>query len=280
MLDIDFYTKKYFYWDKPCIYKKGNHEITIYPIKLEDSEEFLNASSVLSIDKDSLASVDIIQMSYLSFIVKVLFKQNKTCVEYLSYILKKCLDMDNPKIGMDSHNKKMIFDDDKDIFITEKEFEDVRRLILYQNILSYDDSYIDPDLKNAIMETNRLRNRDIDFPDVERRMAIITSHCGLTKEYQQNMTYRAHSKLFKEICGDVDFNTTRSIALLNGKDLEHWIYKKKKDKYSDYIMTLEDYNKSMGGDGNVADGKIRASKNMPQDGAALDAMFNMHVNSK
>lgn len=280
MLDIDFYTKKYFYWDKPCIYKKDNHEITIYPIKLEDSEEFLNASSVLSIDKDSLASVDIIQMSYLSFIVKVLFRQNKTYVEYLSYILKKCLDMDNPKIGMDSHNKKMIFDDDKDIFITEKEFEDVRRLILYQNILSYDDSYIDPDLKNAIMETNRLRNRDIDFPDVERRMAIITSHCGLTKEYQQNMTYRAHSKLFKEICGDVDFNTTRSIALLNGKDLEHWIYKKKKDKYSDYIMTLEDYNKSMGGDGNVADGKIRASKNMPQDGAALDAMFNMHVNSK
>ena len=52
------------------------------------------------------------------------------------------------------------------------------------------------------------------------------------------------------------------------------------DKYSDYIMTLEDYNKSMGGDGKVADGKIRASKNMPTDGAALDAMYNMNTNSK
>ena len=45
-------------------------------------------------------------------------------------------------------------------------------------------------------------------------------------------------------------------------------------------MTLEDYNKSMGGDGQVADGKIRASKNMPTDGAALDAMYNMNTNSK
>ena len=96
------------------------------------------------------------------------------------------------------------------------------------------------------------------------------------------MTYRSFNLLFNEVCEEVDFLTTRPIALYAGKakDMEHWMYKKKKDKYSVYIMTLEDYNKSMGGDGQVSDGKIRASNNMPTDGATLDAMYNMNTNSK
>ena len=94
----------------------------------------------------------------------------------------------------------------------------------------------------------------------ERKIAIVAAHTGYDKEKLYTMTYRSLNLLFNEVCEEVDFLTTLPIALYAGKakDMEHWIYKKKKDKYSDYIMTLEDYNKSMGGDGNVADSEIRA----------------------
>lgn len=247
MLDIEYYKHKYFIFDKPCIYKKNNKEFTLYPVSLEDSEDFLKASQIISIDKNSLSSVEIIQMTYLKFICSVLFR-NKNNINDFVTILRLSLHMYNPKIGIDANNKYVIFDEDADISIAEREFEDIRRLILYQNIVSFDDSYIDPDLKKAIDETNKLRNKDIDFPDIERKMAIITSHCGISKLDQQKMTYRAHTMLWNEVCSDIDFSTTRAVALFSGEKTEHWIYKKKKDKLDDYIISGEKFADKLGAD--------------------------------
>lgn len=245
MLDIEYYKHKYFIFDKPCIYKKNNKEFTLYPVSLEDSEDFLKASQIISIDKNSLSSVEIIQMTYLKFICSVLFR-NKNNINDFVTILRLSLHMYNPKIGIDANNKYVVFDEDADINIAEREFEDIRRLILYQNIVSFDDSYIDPDLKKAIDETNKLRNKDIDFPDIERKMAIITSHCGISKLDQQKMTYRAHTMLWNEVCSDIDFSTTRAVALFSGEKTEHWIYKKKKDKMDDYIISGEKFADKLG----------------------------------
>lgn len=245
MLDIEYYKRKYFIFDKPCIYTKNNKEFTLYPVSLEDSEDFLKASQIISIDKNSLSSVEIIQMTYLKFICSVLFR-NKNNINDFVTILRLSLHMYNPKIGIDANNKYVVFDEDADISIAEREFEDIRRLILYQNIVSFDDSYIDPDLKKAIDETNKLRNKDIDFPDIERKMAIITSHCGISKLDQQKMTYRAHTMLWNEVCSDIDFSTTRAVALFSGEKTEHWIYKKKKDKMDDYIISGEKFADKLG----------------------------------
>lgn len=245
MLDIEYYKHKYFIFDKPCIYTKNNKEFTLYPVSLEDSEDFLKASQIISIDKNSLSSVEIIQMTYLKFICSVLFR-NKNNINDFVTILRLSLHMYNPKIGIDANNKYVVFDEDADISIAEREFEDIRRLILYQNILSFDDSYIDPDLKKAIDETNELRSKDIDFPDIERKMAIITSHCGIRKSEQQKMTYRAHTMLWNEVCADIEFSTSRSIALFSGEKIEHWIYKKKKDKMDDYIISGEKFADKLG----------------------------------
>ena len=81
MLDIEYYKHKYFIFDKPCIYTKNNKEFTLYPVSLEDSEDFLKASQIISIDKNSLSSVEIIQMTYLKFICSVLFR-NKNNIKF------------------------------------------------------------------------------------------------------------------------------------------------------------------------------------------------------
>ena len=73
-LNIDLYRRAYFYFDKPVDYVINDKILYIHPVLVKDSEIFLSSVSVLDADKNSSDSVEIIQMSYLDFIYKVLFQ--------------------------------------------------------------------------------------------------------------------------------------------------------------------------------------------------------------
>ena len=247
-IDIDFYKKAYFYFDKPVDYQIKDKLIKIYPVAVEDSEVFLSSMNILMVDKNSSPSVEIIQMSYLEFIYKFLF-QDQTNIDRFVNILKYCLHINSPYIGFDENNKPYLVDKENDILIGPKDFDNIKRLILYQNLIHYDDEYINPELKAAMSEVDELRNKGIDSPTIERRIAIITAHCGLSKQEQLKMTYRSHSLLFEEVYGEVEYTTLRPIALFggNGDKIDNWIYKKKKDKFDGYITDADKYSASMGG---------------------------------
>ena len=247
-IDIDFYKKAYFYFDKPVDYQIKDKLIKIYPIAVEDSEVFLSSMNILMVDKNSSPSVEIIQMSYLEFIYKFLF-QDQTNIDRFVNILKYCLHINSPYIGFDENNKPYLVDKENDILIGSKDFDNIKRLILYQNLIHYDDEYINPELKATMNEIDELRNKGIDSPTIERRIAIITAHCGLSKQEQLKMTYRSHSLLFEEVYGEVEYTTLRPIALFggNGDKIDNWIYKKKKDKFDGYITDADKYSASMGG---------------------------------
>ena len=247
-IDIDFYKKAYFYFDKPVDYQIKDKLIKIYPVAVEDSEVFLSSMNILMVDKNSSPSVEIIQMSYLEFIYKFLF-QDQTNIDRFVNILKYCLHINSPYIGFDENNKPYLVDKENDILIGPKDFDNIKRLILYQNLIHYDDEYINPELKAAMSEVDELRNKGIDSPTIERRIAIITAHCGLSKQEQLKMTYRSHSLLFEEVYGEVEYTTLRPIALFggNGDKIDNWIYKKKKDKFDGYVTDADKYSASMGG---------------------------------
>ena len=250
-LNLDLYRKAYFYFDLPVEYKIKENTLFIYPISVKDSEIFLSSLSVISIDKNAIDSVDIIQMSYLEFIYKVLFQEELNMSKFVS-ILKYCLHTENLKIGFDGKGKA-ILRINNDILITAKDFENIRRIILYQNLIHYDDEYINPEIKKMMGEVDAVKNVDVEPPTIERRMAIVTAHCGISKQEQMNMTYRSHSLLFEEVYGEVEFETTRPILLYAGKgnEIDHWIYKKKKDKYDGYMTDADSYAHSMGGNINA-----------------------------
>ena len=99
----------------------------------------------------------------------------------------------------------------------------------------------------------RIAAKEFNIPTIERKMAIITAHTGISKKEQMTMTLRSHSLLFEEVSGEVDFTTIRPVALFSGKgaDMEHWIYRKKKNKFDKYITQVDDYAKSMGAGKNI-----------------------------
>lgn len=250
-IDLDLLRRSYFYLDKPVEYKLQSKEtIKIYPVKLEDSEIFLSSVGLLKIDKNTTPNVEIIQMSYLQFICDILLNQNDDNRQRFLNLLILCLHRNDLMVFKNEKGKPFLADNNFGLVITHLDFEDIKRIILYQNILHYDDEYINPDLKQSMMEMDELRSKNIDIPTLERKIAIISAHTGITKKEQLEMTYRSHELLFEEVSGEIDFITIRPVAMYCGKGAEfgHWIYKKKKNKFDNYITNVDDYTKKMGGD--------------------------------
>lgn len=247
-VNIDLLKQYYFTFDLPVSYeldKKGNY-INIYPISLKDSSLFYSSCDILTIPKDEINSVEIIQMSYLEYLTRYEFQQ-EVQQKKLYFILSLCLKMNDPRLFLDEKKKIYIYDEKSGIKLTSKNFEDIRRIIMYQNIVGYDDEYINPELREAIEETKKLRFLNVEAPDLERKMAIISAHNGMTKKQQMEMSLREHEIVFQEICGEIEYMTARPIAVYAGKASEvNWIYPKKKGKLDDYISSVDDVKSKFG----------------------------------
>lgn len=252
-INIPYLEHSYFFIDKPVPYTVGDQTIYIKPIELIDSEIFLSSIDLFMIDKNSSPSVEIIQMSYLDFVLKVMLNNDDMNRHKLVNILYLSLGWESPAIKQNEKGKFLLCDVKTGISINSKQFEEIRRIILYQNIPHFDDSYVNPEIKEVMTEIDSIKNKDVEIPSLERKIGIITAHCGLPKHEQMLMTYRSHSILFEEVCGEIEFVTVRPIAVYSGKDndFDHWIYKKKKNKYDGYFTSEEQYSRSMGGDGRV-----------------------------
>ena len=257
-IDINIYREAYFTFDKPVPYKlKCNYELLIKPISLADSLVFITSYGILNIDKNSTNDVEVISMSYLKFLTKRVLPFSDVSKQQFVNICLLCLGFECPYVVFDDKDRPSLCniqkDTGKEIFsITAKEFDDIKKIILYQNLPNFDDSYINPELKERMEEVDALKNKDLETPSLERRMAIITSHCGISKKEQLGMTFRSHTILFQEVSSEVEYMCSKPIAIYGGKPEEcQWIFKKKRDKFEGYITSVENYNKSMGGSGSI-----------------------------
>ena len=250
-VNIDLLKTAYFPFDKAVPYKAGDKIIEIKPVKLIDSALYSASEPILKMDKNSINDVKIIQMSYLQFISDVLIPSDAIYATSLGTILLLCLGMTNPILQRDDKGKPYL--QDGDIVIKPSHFEEIMRIILYQNDARYDDEYINPDLKKAMQDMDKLKAKGKEPPNLERRMAIVTAHTGVPKKDLLEMTLRSFDALFSEVVGEVEFLTTRALILYSGQaeKADHWIFPKKKDKFEGYITDVGDYSKSMGGDGKV-----------------------------
>lgn len=277
-IDIESLKNNYFIFDKPVPYKlKCGVTISIEPVKIIDSMVFMSSYGILDIDKNQIGDADIIQMSYLKFLATQVFISEPIIQQFVNVCLL-CLGCSFPFIRFDDKGKAILSNVGKDDngnpyeiwSMTAKEFDNIRKIILYQNLPNYDDEYIDPELKKNMDEMDALRAKGVVPPSMERRMAIITSHTGISKKEQYEMTLRSHTALFEEVVTEVDYLATKGVAMYGGKAEEvQWVYKKAKGKYDDYITSPEKYNKSMGGDGHI-------SKSV-QSSEALSSQFDKFI---
>lgn len=251
LIDIPYLTNAYFQFDAPAPLKlKSKETIEIKPISLKDSAIFMSCVDVLMIDKNSTNSVEVIQMPYLQFLFQVIAQMDRQFYQKIVNLF--VLSCGIEWLNIAEENGKPYLVSDKFTKMTCKDFDNFRKIVLYQNILHYDDEYINPELRQAMDEVKALKAGNIDFPSTERQMAIITAHCGLPKREQLQMTMRAHSMLFEEVRGEVEYSAIKPIALYAGQGADvEWIFPKKSNKFDGYFVNEKNYNKQMGGNGQV-----------------------------
>lgn len=248
-VDIELLKLAYFALDEPVPYKlKTGQEIFVKPIMVKDSMLFMASVDVLKIDKNSLGSVEAIQASYLKFLQKMIFPSNDIMVQKFLNILDLCLELKGIYLYNDEMERTFI-QTESGIVISAKEFDDIAKIILYQNLPDYDDKYINPDIKKSMQEVDRLKNKDYESPDFERQIGIIESHTGILKEQLLKKTWRSFQILFREVCGEIEFYTMRpaAIAVGAGDKVDHYIFKKRKDKFDGYFVDMDKFSHEVTG---------------------------------
>lgn len=188
MFDIKKY-RQYLECDEPIPYKG----IVIYPVKIKDYSKFLFAANCLNIDKDML-SPEIAAMSYIDFLTMLMVTQehgDKMMSDFAT-LAKLCFHLDikdfNFNVEEDNHS---VFVVGKNVF-KKKEFDEIRRIILYQNIPGFDDSYVDPELAKALDEERELRSRKsgVSKRTFEDQIAALSVLTGFTFDYIYSMPIR------------------------------------------------------------------------------------------
>lgn len=248
MISVETILEEYVPFGTPIPF---NNDWKIYPVKVSDYFKWHKSYGTLTIDKNSLNNIEIIKMSYLRFILM----ESMVVPEFathLDMILRMCLHIPEEKgihtiitnteasllVGdfLEAKDGRKVFNSAEAVKITEKDFDEIKRIILYQNIIGYDDSYIDPEVREAAEEYYRLKYRDATDISLEHKIAAVQAHTGISTTDINNMTLRGFQNLFNTVLELVDYSIAK-LAEAHGakfeKPIEHWAFKKKKNKFSE-----------------------------------------------
>lgn len=237
----DMSQSKYFIYeifDEPVPYKS----LLIYPATVRDYLLFLDYSSCLLVDKNSIPDPNIISMNYMEFLYYATNEQNLYAVrfrELLAMVLKK--DRKDIWIGYDE-NRKPIFKIGDDLFNND-DFDQIRSIIIEQNLLEPPDENIQKEIRDKIEEAERLKQKinNNKMAGLEDLIICVIVATGLTVDDIKKLTVRKWGKLLERINMRIDyqiFQTAKYGGFVEFKDKsfpKHWMSETKKDELSGLI---------------------------------------------
>lgn len=267
---VDFKTLEMLYFsnNKPVPYKlMCGQYINIYPIKVEDWGFFENCIDILRHEKNEINDPRIVMMSYLDYIIELIETEksendNSVIEMKLSAIISASLKEDH--ISIEKNNGKnvlAILNDTGNLdeygkpiytiksYLIAKEFDELRKIIMYQNIYDYDDTYLDPEIRDAIQRFNKLKNKDQVSPTLERQKVFVISKTGMSMEKINNMTYRTFSQVYKLNVKE-DLYLSRYILKASEKyvikeDIVHPLYEKEKTALEEIFVDADSFKNKL-----------------------------------
>lgn len=241
-------------FDEPIPFKG----LMVYPVMLKEWNSFICLYDVISIDKNSSGNIEYIKMSYLDFLANNIMSELVNNPEMsitatkLILILSLCLKVDGKDIDLvteDNNHWSLVINDIK---LDSKEFDQLKRVILYQNIAGYDekDKFVDPSLKKAFEEYQRLTSRGYKEKPLDEQIAVVQSHTGMRKLDILEMTARSFKLLFNACVSEIDYQCLKTAELSGNVEfkhaIEHWAFNKGyEDKYSRAFVSQDEYMNKM-----------------------------------
>lgn len=183
-------------WGEPTIYKG----IKLYPIQMEKSIPFFSNVGCLTIQKNNISDIDIIQMSYLNFLLnmciikkELLSAFNKIMdlvlreQEIVFLLSNKEYNINNIeefqkymelKLTMDISKVKMkVYTTKDEVIITDTDFEKIRRIICEQNTIEIDDMVLPEKIQEAVEEAKEFVD-DGNNPSLEEQIIALACISG------------------------------------------------------------------------------------------------------
>ena len=271
MVDIDRLELMYFQNDEPIPYRLKNavskdgsvsqdgYNLFIKPIKVKDWSIFNNCIDIIMHELQDYNSVEIIQMSYLEFVLDVLLEQ--VCDEEisenafkLSTVLSMSLGVYEARKGMFRNKPCLTLHDESGktlALITPKEFNELKKIILFQNIINYDDRYLSPEIKKEIAEYEKIKysNDSIVNPTLEKQKVFVISKTGISMKDINDMTYRTFTQVYNYNV-NVDLYFAQKILQASEKydmkeDAIHPLFKKEEDRLKSAFVSKDNFENKM-----------------------------------
>lgn len=177
-------------------------EITIQHIKVKDWYMIEPCLNLLKIYKNEIDDPNVIMMSYLDYIKSICEEESTNMMFSLliTYAIKESIGNYGGWTKSKNKNVYAITDKDKNVlfYINNKDFEDIKKIILYQNFYNYDDTYINPEIRKAIEKQRKIEMKGYSSPTLEKQKIFVMGKTGFTKDALNNMTYREFSQLYKQ----------------------------------------------------------------------------------
>ena len=271
MVDMDRLELMYFQNDEPIPYRLKNavskegsvsqdgYNLFIKPIKVKDWSVFNNCLDIIMHELQDYNSVEIIQMSYLEFLLNVLLEQvsDEEISENafkLSTILSMSLGVYEARKGMFRNKPCLTLHDENGVtlaIITHKEFNEIKKIILFQNIINYDDRYLSPEIKKEIAEYEKIKysNDSIVNPTLEKQKVFVISKTGISMKDINDMTYRTFTQVYNYNV-NVDLYFAQKILQASEKyDMKeeaiHPLFKKEEDRLKSAFVSKSDFEGKM-----------------------------------
>ena len=254
MDNIKEYVDKYVTLQKPV----PLYDLQIKPILVRDFFQFNSAKDILNIEKNKIPNIDIIQMTYLRFLLMMMLEQDEFKEDFLTILalslgVKYDATKRNPSFEPNEILTQQIRKDEVEVWINGW---DVRfrlsdnKVILLQNIYKYDDTEMSDDFRRVVEEYYRLKNKDIVLPTLEDRLMAVCISSAYKLEELYVMPLRLFDALLERSIDKLEYQVNKLIVNLaqgkvEGFNLSHWVYKTKKDKYSEIFTDAQDLVKKV-----------------------------------
>lgn len=243
------YKLVYFQNDEPIPYKlKCGYEIIISPILVKDWSIFESSIDILKIDKNKMGNLEIIQMSYLTFLKNYIYSVENKSIETQKLLNIFNLSMNEKYISFGENKGKTclcLLEEDGKIkgFINQKEFDIITSIILHQNLYNYDDREVDSDVMELMQDYYRIKYKNAHNPTLEEQKTYVIAKTGIGMAQINNMTYRTFSQVYSHAVNDVIYIGQKiiqgSYKYKVDEDITHPLYTKEKDKYEELFTSTD-----------------------------------------
>lgn len=258
MVNLDYYANVYFGNGEDVPFKlRDGSIIYIKPVLMKDYTIYQWACQVVQLLKNETNDFKVIQMSYLQYLVEVVFPQDEEVKDnkdlYQSYkdrfiyLMQICLNVERLAILPNEKGKwQIVLCDNEDKvqhIITAKEFDDIVFIILNQNDPKHDNRYIDPDARKVMQDYYDIKYRGITSPSLEKRKAFVCSKIGKTFKELSLMTIREFDLIY-HACVDSEIyiatKVTEASYKYDVKDpTKHPLFEPEKDMFEEVFSSTD-----------------------------------------